>query len=170
MIIPTTDKLWVKCKFDENFNEVSYVDNFGISYEFIDPIAGTLKFYKNKNIDISQELLDNINNIKSSDKKEQLFLKLFSNIVLVKKYSKYPDSLFFKNKINHKIYFVYGFPTNIFWINNIEVWSKFELKKSTYYDIEYDRVKEFMLINLTKYLKLINIKPNRAFTLDIFKI
>lgn len=128
MIIPVTDKIWQQLKFDENFNEISYVDNRGLSFEFIDPIKGHLKFYKADGIDISQELLENIKHIKSDNKDEQLFIKLFSSLLLIK-IANYPCSLFFKQKHGNKIIAEYAMYNKIFWINYYEIWSHFNMNR-----------------------------------------
>lgn len=112
MNIPVTDKFWVKCKFDENFNEVSYIDNRGTSYEYIDPVKGHLKFYKNNNIYISQELLDNIHNIKSDDPDEQSFISSFSNLRLGYYFRMNRNYLFFRRKHDDKILVEYNTENN----------------------------------------------------------
>lgn len=148
MNIPVTDKLWVKCKFDENFNEVSYIDNKGLSYEFINPVTGELKFYKNTYINISQELIDHLKKIKPDNEIDELFLYLFFDLRLIK-YFKFQNNIMFKNIVKNKIVMEYCVRSGFFWISN-SIWSEFKL----YYQNDNYYISQFFNHNLYKFLNI----------------
>lgn len=125
MNIPVTDKLWQQSKFDENFNEISYIDNNGTSFEYINPITNHLKYYKNKDISISQESLDNIKHIKTNNHREHRFIILFPDLDLHSAFNLFPESLIFKAKINKEILMTYSIQYNTLKIND-KVWKKME--------------------------------------------
>lgn len=159
MEIPITDKFWCQSKFDENFNETSYIDNKGTSFEYIDPIKSTLKFYKNNDINISQELLNNIKNIKSDDPKEQVFLKIFSDLKLIYESTKCTDILFF-SKLGHKdIIMALSLNDGYLYIKDERIWETFRFNyiHSDYDDLEM--VKEFINTNMKKHFKISNTIP-----------
>lgn len=88
---------WQQSKFDENFNEVSYEDNRGTSFEFINPITGELKFFRNNNIEVSQKLLDSIKFLKRSPnyKEYHILFNTLSSLTLVANFNIYSNFLFF---------------------------------------------------------------------------
>lgn len=153
MDIPITDKLWQKSQFNSDFMEISYIDNHGTSFELIDPIKGTLKFYKNHNVDISQELLDNIKHIKSDDPKEQLFVKLFSNLLLITDID-WPNCLFLKQKRNNRVIGRYDMKNKYFMVARNKIWLKINEEKPNIL-----RKRQIFLKNLLiREFKLYNIK------------
>lgn len=157
MNIPITDKFWQKSRFNSDFNEVSYIDNKGKSYEFIDPVKGYLKFYKSDGIDISQELLDNIYHIKTNNKREQLFIKYFSNLRLEFHFWNDQTLLFFRDRSHNGIIAEYDLKNYIFWID-YKIWSKF-----IYVSVISDHpqeIQQFIQTMLKHYLNLTKTTPD----------
>lgn len=150
-MIPVTDKYWIKCKFDENFNEVSYVDNRGKSYEFIDPIKGTLKFYKNDNIDITQEMLDNFKYIKTGNRNEELFLEYFSNLTFTGEVYFFRECLFFCNSHDNRIMINYNHKRGI-------LYYYFENLMCQFQDINYVEGIKYLEDMFEKHFNMKNVK------------
>lgn len=151
MEIPITDKFWCRSKFDENFNEVSYVDNKGTSFEFIDPVKGTLKFYKNNEIDISQELLDNI---KITDQKheELKFLELMSNLKLAIS-NKLPNLLLYCS-VNGDVVISYSLKTNNF---RFPLTIISEFMDCFNYNSSFEETRTFLKNMFSKHLQFYNV-------------
>lgn len=164
MNIPITDKFWCQSKHDDNFNEISYRDNKGVSYEYIDPVTCELKFYKSNNIDISQEQLDNIKEINSVDEIENIFCKLFSNLVLIK-LTTHPNSLFLMK--NNSIIVQYNSEENQVWIHGLKIWDHFIHERLP---VDYKYARDILNIKLEKYFKIIDGEYIRArFKIPIWK-
>lgn len=143
--IPVTDKLWVKCKFDENFNEVSYIDNKGKSYEFINPIKGTLLFYSDDNVNLRQESLDNIKNFNLLHNSETLiksFIESFDNLTMEADFIREPNIITFYNN-NDRCIFKYDIIRKRVYLDYELVWSK--LKDVS--NFSYDEIEKFLISN-----------------------
>lgn len=146
-------KYWQQSKFDDDFNELSFNDNNGTCFEYIDPVKRTLKYYKNHDLDISQELLDNIKNIKSDDHKEKLLLKYFLNLIIEINYDYSNRPLIsFRNTKEDKIIGEYAFKNNEFrYYYNIP-WGTF----GSLFDFDFNKLDSILNIIFKKYLGLKN--------------
>lgn len=88
------------------------------------------------------------------DKRENLFLELFSKLHVDEKFyhSKFRDGYYLLNENNDRRC-LYDFKNDNFWLSYRSVWRAFKLR----FDMNYDDIQSFMNKKLRKYFKLYNV-------------
>ena len=91
------------------------------------------------------------------DEREQLFLKLFSKLHAVVRYTDYRKrsyGCFLSNKHNKKVCF-YDLHESTFWVSDELIWAKFEEEYD--FDVNFYAVQAFLTKMIKKYFKIYNV-------------
>ena len=105
-----------------------------------------------------QKNLENIQGLKVSDEKEQLFIDLMFNLIIKKEQTKYPFRIFLVNDTN-QILFNYDWQNDIFYCQYNRVWLTFKDK----FNLDFQSLKQFIKSMVETHFKFKPATTDHAF-------